>query len=149
MSARFGEPVAVTIPGHPFTFTATVERGDRGPILTELTIASPDGITTPDVRAIPARTITTMAARKIRDSTVEYAAPAAYVAVQGKHLTDSHYRMVAEVITHAVEYGLPARKTLAERTGAPVATVTRWIKTAKELGYLADDAIPRRKEVKP
>ncbi len=70
-----------------------------------------------------------------------------------RRLGDDHYRAVAEAYRDAVAFGLNPRKTLAIDSDTPADTVARWIRKAREKGYLtaaepgkASGALPETKE---
>ena len=57
---------------------------------------------------------------------------------RGKY-DDSHYRRVAEHVTRAAVAGFPVRKTVAQEMNTTIPTLDRWIRKAKDLGFLDDD----------
>jgi hypothetical protein len=59
-------------------------------------------------------------------------------------LDDSHYREVAEMVRAAVASGYPIRKTVAAQYKTTIPTLDRWIRKAKDLGFLDEDELPRR-----
>jgi hypothetical protein len=54
----------------------------------------------------------------------------------GRTLDDVHYRQVANLITTAREWGLSPREHVAAQLRASLPTVDRWIKEAKNRGFL-------------
>lgn len=60
-------------------------------------------------------------------------------------LPDSHYQEVARLVRAAVLGGFPIRETVASQLHSIVPTLDRWIRKAKDLGYLDEDELPRRK----
>ncbi|NDK92306.1 hypothetical protein GYA93_22500 [Gordonia desulfuricans] len=60
-------------------------------------------------------------------------------------LPDSHFQEVAQRVRAAVVAGFPVRETVAGDMHTTVPTLDRWIRKAKDLGYLDEDELPRRK----
>ena len=54
-------------------------------------------------------------------------------------LNDVHYRQVANLLTAAREWGLSPREHVATRLEASLPTVDRWIREAKQRGFLPRD----------
>ena len=57
---------------------------------------------------------------------------------KGHKLSSEHYRRVASWVTSARAAGLPIRRTVADNLGVSLATVDKWIRGAKDLGYLEE-----------
>jgi hypothetical protein len=55
----------------------------------------------------------------------------------GRKLGDDFYRAVADAYTDALAFGLNPRKTLALDSATPADTVARWIRQARQRGYLS------------
>ena len=53
-----------------------------------------------------------------------------------RRLGDDFYRLVAKAYTDALAWGLNPRKTLALDSETPADTVARWIRKAREKGFL-------------
>jgi hypothetical protein len=51
---------------------------------------------------------------------------------------DAYFEYLAECYRAAVAAGLPPAKTLAEESGTPPGTLARWIRKARDAGYLGD-----------
>ncbi|MCZ4536348.1 hypothetical protein O4159_12895 [Gordonia terrae] len=149
--------ILVVLYGHAHQYVVQVVTGKGGPRLVNLQIRSDtDAAITPEVlRAIPSRRLAHAAAQfatmmdnqmatpsMARDPET-YSRPGERTA-RGK-LTDAHYEEVAERVRAAVLGGFPVRQTVAAEMNTSIQTLDRWIRRAKDLGYLDEDELPRRK----
>lgn len=149
--------ILVVLAGHAHSYVVRVVTGKGGPRLVDLQIRSDtDAAITPEtLRAIPSRRLAHAAAQFAATADGQMATPAMVRdpesqtrpgerTARGK-LSDAHYEEVAERVRAAVLGGFPVRKTVSADMGTSIQTLDRWIRRAKDLGYLDEDELPRRK----
>ncbi|MGV9748257.1 hypothetical protein ACWDTG_25625 [Rhodococcus zopfii] len=144
--------IEVELYGHRHRYRVTVEISPSGPRLTDLQITGPN-IDYSTLRAVPARRLAYAAAEYAARSDGRFALPLDTDETDRRpdtptsrgRLDDAHYRDVAERVRAAVAIGAPVRQTVAAAMHTTVPTLDRWIRTAKNLGYLGEHDIPRRK----
>lgn len=149
--------ILLVLAGHAHHYVVRVATGKGGPRLVDLRIISEtDAPITPEtLRAIPSRRLAHAAAQwaslldgqmttpdRLQDP--ELTSRPEQRTARGK-LPDSHYAEVARRARAAVVGGFPVRETVAKEMHATVPTLDRWIRKAKDLGYLDEDELPRRK----
>ncbi len=155
ISGRRGSPdglIEIALVGHPHRYRVRIELDFAAPRLVELHLVPGDTnaeIDPATVRQIPVRRLSKAAARFIglTERKVALAGdhedPTNLVRPDhepgGRTLDDVHYRQVANLRTTAREWGLSPREHVAERLGASLPTVDRWIKEAKKRGFLPRD----------
>lgn len=143
--------IEIALVGHPHRYRVRIDTHGPAPRLIELHLVS-DGdaadIDPNTIRQVPVRRLTRAAARFIGLTE----GGAALAGVQrpgiepeprqrgrGHALGDAHYRQVAELLLQAREIGESPREYVADRLGASLPTVDRWIKEAKRRGFLRRD----------
>lgn len=148
--------IEVPLVGHAHHYRVRVILGANGPRLVELHIIDDDAEIDPDtIRQIPVRRLAKAAATFIRLTEHGIGLPTAYdptTALRPDHepptrrpgrrkqpLDDVHYRQVANLLKMAREVGLPPREYVAERLGASLPSVDRWIREAKRRKFLPRD----------
>ncbi|UGQ43395.1 hypothetical protein [Rhodococcus aetherivorans] len=144
--------IEVQLHGHGHRYVVAVELTPAGPKLVDLRITGPH-IDYGVLRAIPARRLAYAAAEYAARSDGRFALPLdtddtdrrPEAPTSRGRLDDTHYRDVAERVRAAVAIGAPVRQTVAAAMHTTVPTLDRWIRTAKNLGYLGEHDIPRRK----
>lgn len=148
--------IEVPLFGHRYRYEVRVDLSGPAPRLVELRMIAGDDGTDVDptsVRDVPVRRLAKAAARFI---TFAETPIGPVVMVDELHnptlltrpdleppsrrkLDDVHYRDVAERLIWARESGAAPREYVADRLGASLPTVDRWIKEAKKRGYLRRD----------
>lgn len=149
--------ILVVLAGHAHSYVVRVVTGKGGPRLVDLQIRSEtDAPITPEtLRAIPSRRLAHAAAQYAATLDRQMATPSMLRdsetmtrpgerTARGK-LPDAHYQEVAQRVRAAVLGGFPVRATVAADMNTSVQTLDRWIRKAKDLGYLDEDELPRRK----
>ncbi|MFD6677650.1 hypothetical protein ACFWDA_25235 [Rhodococcus zopfii] len=144
--------IEVELHGHSHRYVVTVETSPAGPKITELTITGPS-VDYHVLRAVPARRLAYAAAEYAARHDGTFALPLDTDATDRRpdeptsrgRLDDAHYHDVAERVRAAVTIGAPVRETVAAAMHTTIPTLDRWIRTAKNLGYLGEHDIPRRK----
>ncbi|MFW0791774.1 hypothetical protein [Gordonia sp. CPCC 205333] len=166
--------IAVRLVGHEHYYVVGITTGSKGPRLVDLQIRSETDaqITPQTLRGIPSRRLAYAAARyalaadgvfadpvltrpgdeDLTDDELSEAADARRAeasarpeaATARRRYGDDHYREVAQRVRAAVRTGHPIRKTVAAQMHCEVPTVDRWIRKAKDLGFLGEDELPRR-----
>ncbi len=153
--------ILVVLHGHAHRYVVRVVTGKGGPRLVDLQIRSDsDAAITPEVlRAIPSRRLAHAAAQFATMMDGKMATPSMARdpeansrpgdrTARGK-LTDAHYEEVAERVRAAVLGGFPVRQTVAAQMHTSIQTLDRWIRKSKDLGFLEEDELPRRKNPEP
>lgn len=116
------------------TFSTTALHGRSE--ITRLVVESVENssvITQAFLRSLPLATIT----RTMRREESNGATPAiSSVSLDRWTGTDEQLRVVAELYREAYRAGVPVQPYLASKTGRPVTTVNRWIRKAREKGFL-------------
>ncbi|MGV0991175.1 MAG: hypothetical protein ACOYB7_02885 [Mycobacterium sp.] len=143
--------IEMQLVGHPHRYRVRIDTSGAAPRLVELHLLPLDGtaaeIDPATIRQVPIRRLTKAAARFILDE-YPFAVPGladdATSLVRpdyepGQILDDAHYRMVAGLLIAARGWGLSPRDYAAEKLNISKPTVDRYIKKAKDLGYLERD----------
>jgi hypothetical protein len=141
--------IEIALVGHPHRYRVRIELNTAAPRLLELHIVPGDTKVEIDpmtIRQIPVRRLAKAAARFIglTERKVSLAGdfedPTNLIRPDhepgGRTLDDVHYRQVANLITTAREWGLSPREHVAAQLEASLPTVDRWIKEAKNRGFL-------------
>ena len=145
--------IEIPLHGHAFAYQVRIERGGGTPRLVELRMVAPDGgdIDPAAVRNVPVRRLAKAAAQFITltehgvvnagdvfDPT-GLARPDLEPGKRRRDLGPEHYREVAAQLQKAREIGLPPREYVADYYGVALPTLDRWIKKAKDRGFLLRD----------
>lgn len=151
--------IEIELVGHVHRYVVRVETGRGGPRLVGLNIVAPAGVAAPTItpaalRAIPARRLAYAAAQFAGRYDGAFALPGdtdethhrPEAPTARNKLDDNHYREVAERVRSAVAMGAPVRKTVAAAMHTTPPTLDRWIRAAKDRGYLDENDIPRRNQ---
>ena len=154
-----GEPgshdglIEIPLVGHAHRYQVRIDSSGPAPRLVELNLIS-DGdaaeIDPDTIRQVPVRRLAKAAARFIAltEHGVEMAGdvydPTGLrrpdLEPPGRRkLDDAHYRQVAKRLLWAREIGESPREYVANQFGSPLPTVDRWIKQAKDRGFLRRD----------
>jgi len=146
--------IEIPLYGHDFRYQVRIDRSAGTPRLTELRmVCTDDGgdIDPAAVRQVPVRRLARAAAQFI--SMTEYgvanvgdlfdptaqARPDLEPGRRRRNLGPEHYRQVAARLEYAREIGLPPREHVSDYYGVALPTLDRWIKQAKERGFLRRD----------
>ncbi|KKF01589.1 hypothetical protein WN67_12765 [Mycolicibacterium obuense] len=145
--------IEIPLYGHVFGYQVRIERSGGTPRLAELRIIAPGGgdIDPGAVRNVPVRRLAKAAAQFISltehgvvnagdvfDPT-DLARPDLEPGKRRRTLGPEHYREVAAQLQMAREIGLPPRDHVADHYGVALPTLDRWIKQAKDRGFLPRD----------
>ncbi len=152
-------PVVVELHGHePHRYVVRAAPGPSGPVLVELRILG-DGGTPIDpaiVKAIPVTRLAYAAMQWLTraggllgqpgDTAETYARPETEETTRRRRKADAALlEEVAGHVTDALAKGLPVQWYVGQRMGgASAATADRWIRKAKEGGFIEDRPLPRR-----
>ncbi|MBF6070134.1 hypothetical protein [Nocardia farcinica] len=154
-------PVVVELHGHePHRYVVRVAPGPSGPVLVELRILSDaDAPIDPAVmKSVPVPRLAYAAMQWLTraggllglpgDTSETYAKPETEETTRRRRKADAALlEEVAGHVAHAVAHGLPIQKYVGQRMGgASTATADRWIRKAKEEGFIEDRPLPRRKK---
>ena len=144
--------IEVRLVDHPHVYRVRVEIGRGAPRLIELRLAPLEGtiveIDTDTVRTVPVRRLANAAARHIGIDELPFdvAGHSDDLTAQlrpdhkrGRELDDVHYRDVAQMLNFAHECGLSPREYVRQKFNTSVPSVDRWIRVAKERGFLDPD----------
>lgn len=146
--------IEIALYGHDFRYQVRIDRSAGTPRLAELRMICADesgDIDPATVRNVPVRRLAKAAARFI--SMTEHGVanagdmfdptglsrPDLEPGRRRRNLGPEHYRQVAALLLKAREIGLPPREHAADYFGVALPTLDRWIKQAKERGYLPRD----------
>ncbi|GFG68081.1 hypothetical protein MKUB_55710 [Mycobacterium kubicae] len=146
--------IEIPLYGHAFRYQVRIDRSAGTPRLTELRmICADDGgdIDPAAVRQVPVRRLAKAAAQFISmtehgvvnagdlfDPTGQ-ARPDLEPGRRRRNLGPEHYRQVAARLEYAREIGLSPREHVSDYYGVALPTLDRWIKQAKERGFLRRD----------
>lgn len=146
--------IEIPLYGHAFRYQVRIDRSAGTPRLTELRmVCTDDGgdIDPAAVRQVPVRRLARAAAQFISmtEHGVANAGDLFDPTGQGRpdlepgrrrrNLGPEHYRQVAARLEYAREIGLPPREHVSDYYGVALPTLDRWIKQAKERGFLRRD----------
>jgi hypothetical protein len=145
--------IEIPLYGHDFRYQVRIDRSTGTPHLTELRMIAAAGgdIDPAAINNLPVRRLAKAAARFI--SMTEYgivdvsdlhdptgsARPDLESPRRRRNLGDEHYRQVAARLKWGREIGVPPREFAAEQFGVALPTLDRWIKEAKDRGFLRRD----------
>ncbi|TXA41430.1 hypothetical protein DKM27_13070 [Mycobacterium tuberculosis variant bovis] len=146
--------IEIPLYGHDFRYQVRIDRSAGTPRLTELRmVCTDDGgdIDPAAVRQVPVRRLARAAAQFI--SMTEHgvanvgdlfdptglARPDLEPGRRRRNLGPEHYRQVAARLEYARQIGLPPREHVSDYYGVALPTLDRWIKQAKERGFLRRD----------
>lgn len=154
-----GEPgstdglIEIPLVGHRHRYRVRIDSSGAAPRLVELHLISDSDTADIDpdtIRQIPVRRLAKAAARFI--ALTEHGVSLAgdvydptdllrpdIEPPNRRKLDDAHYRQVAKLLLWAREIGESPREYVADRLGSPLPTVDRWIKQAKQRGFLRRD----------
>lgn len=151
-AGRAGGLLEIRLVGHPHRYRVRIDTSSGAPALIELHLLPIDGtvaeITTDAIRAVPTRRLANAAARfaMLDENKIALAGedddPTSLLRpdhVPGKTLDDTHYRQVRNLLLAARRMGLSPREYVKDRLHASIPTVDRWIKEAKNRGFLDPD----------
>jgi len=141
--------IEIRLVDHPHRYRVRVKVGRGAPKLIELHLIPVENtlaeIDTDTVRTVPLRRLANAAARHIGIDELPFDVAGKYDDLtarlrpdhkRGRKLDDVHYRDVAQMLNFAHECGLSPREYVKEKFSSSVPTVDRWIKVAKERGFL-------------
>lgn len=144
--------IEIPLYGHDLRYQVRIDRSSGTPRLAELRMVADGGDIDPAaVRNVPVRRLAKAAAQFI--SMTEHgvisvgdlhdptgrARPDLEPGRRRRNLGPEHYRQVAARLEWAREIGLPPREHVADYYGVALPTLDRWIKQAKQRGFLRRD----------
>ncbi|OBY30804.1 hypothetical protein [Mycolicibacter kumamotonensis] len=145
--------IEIALYGHDLRYQVRIDRSDGTPRLAELRMVADGGgdIDPAAVRNVPVRRLAKAAAQFI--SMTEHGVanagdmfdptglsrPDLEPGKRRRNLGPEHYRQVAARLEWAREIGLPPREHVADYYGVALPTLDRWIKQAKQRGFLRRD----------
>ncbi|MEV6323935.1 hypothetical protein AB0M45_22485 [Nocardia sp. NPDC051787] len=130
--------------GHDITYRVIAATGPNGPEMRELTLdGNGRAIVSDDLRRVPVRRLAAAAVRApVTFLTSDWERPEG--ARRGnQRLGDDHYRQVAEIARDAFVKGLPVREVVGRALHASPYTVDKWLRGARERGYLQRGELQR------
>lgn len=146
--------IEISLIGHPHRYRVRIDPTSTAPRLIELHLlpltAGAAEIGNAVIRSVPVRRLAAAAARHIKITergfiTVDELEDDEIIRLRpdyepGKgELGDTHYRYVAHLLTSALEAGESPREYVKQRLNSSIPTVDRWIREAKERGFLPLD----------
>ena len=155
--SRFPDPgdrVAIRLHGHPHEYIVRVAKGPGGPKLSELTITSDTGLPVDydTLRSVPAQRLAYAAAQWFDTSGGLFGDPGTTAETftrpdldARKRLDDNFLSEVADLVVRAVNNGHPVRKSVAAAMNTSPGTLDRWIRAAKDRGFLDEHDLPRHR----
>lgn len=148
--AELTDRVRITLHGHDIEYVVRVESGPEGPRLVELTL---DGgvIDQTALRRIPVQRLAMAAARWLSSGgglfvnagETDDTRARPDQTPRRRRIDDALLTDVAAVVRRAIREGHPVRTWSAAQLTTSPGTLDRWIKAAKEHGYLTDGEVPR------
>ncbi|MEV6656454.1 hypothetical protein [Nocardia fluminea] len=150
--------VHVELRGHQATYAVRVATGPQGPRLVELTIVGSD--TTPvdndALTRIPLQRLAIAAAQWLDGAGGQFVGPGQasdadlftrpeLAKRRHQRLTDEHLQTVADTVRRAVANGRPVRTWSAAQLHTTPGTLDRWVRAAKNRGFLGEDEVPRKR----
>ncbi len=146
--------VRVTLRGHAFDYVVRVETGPLGPRLVEMAMVptrDEAAIDPAALRRIPVQRLALAAAQWLSSAGGQFAGPGETddtrtrpdSPARWRRIDDALLTDVTETVRRAVREGHPIRQWSAKQLGTSPATLDRWIRAAKDHGYLSDGEVPR------
>lgn len=150
--------VRVELRGHAMAYVVRVATGPQGPRLVELTIVGDDAnpVDGAALTRIPLQRVAIAAAQWLDGAGGQFVGPGQasdpdlftrpeLARRRRQRITDELLRTVADTVRHAVANGRPVRTWAAEELHTTPGTLDRWVRAAKDRGFLGEDEVPRKR----
>lgn len=150
--------VRVELRGHATAYVVRVTTGPQGPRLVELTIVGNDTapVDSAALTRIPVQRLAVAAAQWLDGAGGQFVGPGQatdpdmftrpeHAKRRHQRLTDEHLQTVADTVRRAIEGGYPVRTWSAAQLNTAPGTLDRWVRAAKDRGFLGEDEVPRKR----
>ncbi|MFG3617471.1 hypothetical protein [Nocardia sp. NPDC047654] len=142
--------VRITLRGHAFDYVVKVETGPEGPRLVALTLTG-GVVDQTALRRIPLARLAAAAARWLNSGGGLWGNPGETADTRARpdqtprrrRIDDALLTDVAETVRRAVREGHPVRAWSAAQLHTSPGTLDRWVRAAKDHGYLTEGEVPR------